>query len=202
MRWLESSPRRYDAGVCLLSLGHMAELVQGHDILDLGCGTGNMSVRLARGGAKVVGVDLSPEMLAVAREKVPPGPVRWLQTGAAELTDHFPERSFDTIVSVLLFSELSDAEQRLVLHECHSLLRPAGQLILADEVRAPSWLGRVLHNLLRVPLFLFTYLLTQTSTRPVAGLAEKLNQAGFRIMLHESNWLGDFSLVQAAKREE
>jgi ubiquinone/menaquinone biosynthesis C-methylase UbiE len=208
MRLLESAPERYDAGIHLLSLGHIervyrrvAELVHGTDVLDVGCGTGNMTVRLARRGLRVVGVDLSPEMLAVARKKLPTGSVRWLQTGAAELTDHFPERSFDTIVSILLFSEQSDAEQRLVLRQCHSLLRPDGRLIVADEVRAPTWWRRMLYFLLRVPLLLITYLLTQTSTHPVSGLEAKLNDAGFRIVLHERNWLGDFALIQAAKGE-
>lgn len=209
MRLLESAPQRYDTGIRVLSLGHIervyrrvAELVHGTEVLDLGCGTGNMLVHLAGRGLHLVGVDLSPGMLAVARGKILPGAARLVQTGVAELTDQFPEQSFDTIISILLFSELSEAEQRLVLHQCRSLLRSGGSLILADEVTAGTWLGRTLHNLLRVPLLLITYLLTQTSTRPVSGLEGKLNEAGFRIVLRESSRLGDFALVQATKREE
>lgn len=41
----------------------------GKEILDLACGTGEMSSRLARKGYKVIGVDLSPEMLEIAQEK-------------------------------------------------------------------------------------------------------------------------------------
>jgi ubiquinone/menaquinone biosynthesis C-methylase UbiE len=209
MRLLESAPQRYDAGVRLLSMGHIervyrrvAELVHGTEVLDLGCGTGNMLLHLAGRGLHLVGVDISPGMLAVARKKIPPGAARLVQTGVAELTDQFPGQSFDTIVGILLFSELSEAEQHLALHQCNSLLRSGGSLILADEVPAATWGGRTMHNLLRVPLLLIAYLLTQTSTRPVRDLEAKLNEAGFRIVLRESNRLGDFSLVQAAKREE
>ena len=38
-------------------------------ILDAGCGTGNFSIKLAERGAHVTGIDLSTEMMAVAREK-------------------------------------------------------------------------------------------------------------------------------------
>ena len=209
MRLLESAPERYDFGIRVLSLGHIdrvyrrvAELVRGPNVLDLGCGTGNMTMRLARLGLCVVGVDLSPEMLAVAKHKVPPGAaVRFVQTGAVELIDHFPAESFDTVVSILVFSELSDAERRLVLRQCRCLLRPGGRLILADEVRAPTFYRRMLHNLVRVPLSVITYLLTQTSTSPVSELKAKLSETGFSIIMEESNRLGDFALLEAEKRE-
>ena len=207
MRLLESAPERYDFGIRLLSLGHIdrvyrrvTELVRGPDVLDLGCGTGNLMMRLARLGVGVVGVDLSPEMLAVARNKILPGTtVSLVQAGAVELVDHFPTGSFDTIVSILVFSELSDAEQVLVLHQCRSLLRPGGRLILADEVRAPTLWQRSLHHLVRIPLSVITYVLTQASTSPVGDLKAKLSGAGFSIIMEEANRLGDFALVEAEK---
>ncbi len=209
MRVLESAPERYDFGIRLLSLGHIdrvyrrvAELARGPQVLDLGCGTGNLTMRMARLGFEVTGVDLSPEMLAVARRKIPPeAAVRWVQTGVAELIDHFAAGSFDTIVGILLFSELSDAEQRLVLRECCDLLRPGGRLILADEVRARTLPRRALHNLVRLPLSVITYLVTQASTAPVSDLKTKLNESGFSVILEEKNGLGDFTLVEAEKRE-
>jgi ubiquinone/menaquinone biosynthesis C-methylase UbiE len=209
MRLLESAPERYDFGIRLLSMGHIervyrraAELVRGPNVLDLGCGTGNLTIRLAGLGLSVVGVDLSPEMLAVAKRKVQPGAtVRWVQAGAVELIDHFSAESFDTIVGILVFSELSDAEQRAVLRQCRELLRPGGCLILADEVQPPTLLRRWLHRLVRVPLSILTYVLTQASTAPVGDLKAKLSEAGFRIIMEESKRLGDFALLEAEKRE-
>lgn len=209
MRVLESVPERYDLGIRLLSLGHInrvyrraVELVRGPDVLDLGCGTGALTIRLAKLGLCVVGVDLSPGMLAVVRRKLPSdAAVRLVQTGAAELIDHFRDESFNTIVSILLLSELSDAEQHLALRQCHNLLRPGGRLIVADEVRAATFLQRTLHKLVCVPLAIVTYALTQASTRPVDNLKAKLSEAGFSIIIEESSWLGDFTLVEAEKGE-
>lgn len=209
MRVLESASHRYDFGIRLLSFGHIervydrvAQLAQGPEVLDLGCGTGNLTLRLARRGLAVTGVDLSPEMLDLARRKTPRGAaLRWVQTSAVELIDEFKPESFDTITSVLLLSELSDAEQAEALRQCHRLLRPGGQLIIADEVRAPTLAGRALHNVVRLPLAALTYALTQTSTRPVRDLETKVAAAHFAAVRRESNRLGDFVLLQAEKRK-
>lgn len=209
MRLLESAPDRYDLGIRLLSLGRIdrvyaqaAQLARGEDVLDLGCGTGTLTSRLARPGVRVTGVELSPEMLAVARRKISPDSgVRWVQTSAVELIDHFSAESFDTIVSILMFSELSDSEQRLVLRQCMSLLRPGGRLIVADEVRPSSLLRRALHGIVRAPLAAITYALTQANTSPVSDLRHKVVEAGYSVMLEESSRLGDFALLEAGKRE-
>lgn len=210
MRLLESAPHRYDFGIRLLSFGHIervydrvAQLARGPDVLDLGCGTGNVALRLARRGLHVTGVDLSQDMLDLARQKIPPRvAVRWVRTSAVELIDQFQAESFHTITSVLLFSELSEGEQREALRQCHRLLRPGGQLIVADEVRPPTLARRALHSLVRLPLAVFTYVLTQTSTRPVRGLAAKVAEARFVAVSRESNCPADFILLQAKKREE
>lgn len=209
MRVLESACHRYDFGVRLLSLGHIMhvyerveQLTRGPAVLDLGCGTGNVALRLARHGFDVTGVDLSPEMLDVARQKTPSGgALRWIEASAIELVDHFQPESFDTITSVLLFSELSEAEQTETLRQCHRILRPSGQLIVADEVRPPTLGRRALRNLIRLPLAAVTYVLTQASTEPVRDLEAKVGAAHFALVRRESNRLGDFALLQAEKRE-
>lgn len=63
-------------------------------IVDLGCGTGNLSIPLAQSGLRVYGIDLSDDMLAVARDKIerqqrtfsfaPGGSVTWLQQDMRE----------------------------------------------------------------------------------------------------------------------
>jgi len=209
MRILESYFQRYDFGIRILSLGRIesvydqvARLARGPRVLDLGCGTGNVALRLAARGLDLTGVDLSPEMLDFARRKVIPGAsLRWVEAGAVEIIDHFQPASFDTITSALLFSELSASEQAETLRQCHHLLRAGGQLIVADEVSPPTIPQRALQALLRLPVAAITYALTQTTTRPVRGLEDKVAAAHFRIIRRESNRLGDFVVLEAEKVE-
>jgi len=178
------------------------ELAHGPGILDLGCGTGNLALRLAARGLHVTGVDLSPDMLDVAREKAPASvALRWVQAGAAELIDHFQPATFDTVISVLVFSELSASEQTETLRQCHLLLRTGGQLIVADEVRAATFARRAIQNLVRIPLAAVSYALTQTGTRVVRDLEPRVAAAPFRIIRREANHLGDFVLLEAVKEE-
>jgi ubiquinone/menaquinone biosynthesis C-methylase UbiE len=209
MRILESAPRRYDWGIRLLSLGRIdsiygrvADLARGPETLDLGCGTGSLARRLAARGQRVTGLDLSPEMLDLARQRTSPSAaLRWVQAGAVELVDCFAPESLDTIVSVLMFSELSAAERTETLRQCHRLLRAGGQLLIADEVRAPTVARRALQFLLRAPLAAITFLLTQATTHAVGGLEREVSAARFSVIRRESHGLGDFLLLEATKQE-
>jgi len=213
MKVLESAPRRYDLGIRLLSLGRisrvhreMAErgVSDGKRALDIGCGTGSLAIACARRGAQVTGIDISPHMLDIARRKVEQAEladsITLLQMSAIELDERFEPQSFDTIMSSLTFSELSDDEQRFVLRQCHRLLKDGGRLIIADETVPPSWPRRLLHLLVRLPLVVLTYVLTQTTTRAVAHLESKIADAGFEIEWASASLLGDFKIISAIKR--
>lgn len=212
MKILESAPRRYDLGIRLLSLGRISRVHQemaergvsdGSRALDIGCGTGSLTIACARRGAQVTGIDISPQMLDIARRKVEQAEmadsITLVQMSAIDLDERFEPQSFDTVMSSLTFSELSDDEQRFVLRQCHRLLRNDGRLIIADETVPPSWPKRLLHLLVRLPLVALTYVLTQTTTRAVAHLESKIADAGFRLEWTHGNLLGDFETVAAVK---
>jgi len=192
MKWLETTPGAYDQGIRLLTLNKLhllkeriaAQMVHpGDRVLEIGCGTGTLSVLMGRGGARVTGVDASPWMLAEARDKVAAegvtDQVTLLDMDATVLTDHFGSGSFDVIVSTLVFSELFDDERRFVLEECRTLLAPGGRLIIADEVIPHRLLSRLVYYLVRGPLVLITWLLTRTTTHPLKRLPTELTTAGF-----------------------
>jgi ubiquinone/menaquinone biosynthesis C-methylase UbiE len=215
MKALESAPRRYDFGIRLLSLGHIDKVhrriaekfaAEGVRVLDVGCGTGSLAVVLARRGARVTGIDMSPQMLDIARRKVEQagleGGVALVQMSAIDLDESFEASSFDLIASTLVFSELSDDEQRFVLRQCRRLLVDGGRLVIADETVPALWFKRLLHLLVRLPLLVVTYVLTQTSTRAVRDLASKIAAAGFQIEWEEATFLGDFQIVAALSRRE
>ncbi len=214
MRLLESAPRRYDLGIRLLSLGRIgrvhARMVEqvgvGDRVLDIGCGAGSLALRCAGRAAQVTGIDISPQMLDMARGKVEAAglqdQVELREMSAIDLDEAFPDGSFDVVVSSLVFSELSEDEQGFVLRECRRLLRDGGRLVIADEVVPRRWPLRLLNRVLRLPLVVLTYILTQTTTRAVVGLEERITGAGFAIRAVETSLLGGLTLVVAAKNEE
>lgn len=131
--------RNYDSSLAGSTLFQVDEgFVERHcptprRVIDLGCGTGRTLIALARRGHDVVGVDLSAEMLRVAREKVKAASHRanLLQANLTEL-GCFADGSFDA--AVCLFSTLGmvvGAEQRRrVVEHVFRILRPRGRFIL------------------------------------------------------------------------
>ncbi|MFQ5513264.1 MAG: corrinoid protein-associated methyltransferase CpaM [Myxococcota bacterium] len=210
MRILESAPKRYDAGIGLLTLGAVgraydrlvSRIPEGARVIDIGCGTGALTLRAARRGACVKGIDVNPEMLERARERVRAAGlearVELVEMGVAEL-DREERESYDVVVSGLCFSELSPDEQRYALRQVARLLRADGLLLVADEVRPSGPVARAAQRLLRAPLVAITYLITQQTTHPVSGLPERIAESGLRIESQRSSALGGFIEIVARR---
>lgn len=122
---------------------------QPQQILDLGCGTGSMTIPLKQAfpGAVVTGLDLSPYMLAVAEDRSRDAGVdiEW-QHGTAE-SIQFGSGSFDLITAALLFHETPPAVTQIILAECYRLLSPCGSILILDgnqrTLRSLDWLNNV-----------------------------------------------------------
>ncbi|MCA9541842.1 MAG: methyltransferase domain-containing protein, partial [Myxococcales bacterium] len=210
MKVLESTPERYDRGIRMLSGGRIEQVYDriaeavaapGRRVLDVGCGTGGVALACAARGAQVTGIDINAGMLEVARGKPVPsdGSVEWLELGAAEIEDRFPEASLDAVVSCLAMSELSPDEQDYTLHIALGRLVPGGVLLIADETAPESGLARLGYRLRRLPRLVATYLLTQTTTRPVMDLAERARAAGFADVEETRPWDGSFLFVRGVR---
>jgi ubiquinone/menaquinone biosynthesis C-methylase UbiE len=100
------------------------------DILDVGCGTGEMSMVLAAIGHTVCGVDLSDGMLAKAKEKATKRkiPVNF-KIGDAESLP-YDDRSFDLVINRHLLWTLPDPDK--ALSEWKRVLRPEGKVAVID----------------------------------------------------------------------
>jgi malonyl-CoA O-methyltransferase len=109
--------------------------LSGARVADLGCGTGRYALQLARFGAReVAGIDLSPEMLRVARRKSErsedgPLPVTWRE---GDLCGCLPaeDNTFDAAVCALVVSFLPELAEPF--HEIARVLRPGGTLVVSD----------------------------------------------------------------------
>ena len=93
----------------------------GEEILDLGCGDGQLSVRLAAGGAKVRGVDASAGMVESARSRGVAA-----EQGSAEALP-FGEARFDAVFSNAVLHWVRD--QDAMMREVHRVLRPGGRFV-------------------------------------------------------------------------
>jgi SAM-dependent methyltransferase len=111
-------------------------------LADLGCGPGHVSAWLAARGADVVGIDLSPGMIAIAREEYPEVEFREGDLRALPAEDG----EFGAAVAFYSIIHLAADELGRAVAEMHRVLRPSGRLLVAfhvgTEVRhLDSWLG-------------------------------------------------------------
>ena len=211
MKILESTPERYDHGIRLLSGGRIGEVyvriaqmvaAPGRRVLDVGCGTGGVSLACAARGADVIGIDRNPGMLEVARAKATaglPGKVEWIELAAAEIGDRISAASLDAAVACLSFSEFSLDEQAYVLEVLRTRLRPGGDLVLADEVVPQGRFRRMAGRVRRLFVSAVTYVLTQARTRPLEDPTALIARAGFVEVESVRLWSGSFLILHAAR---
>lgn len=99
-------------------------------VLDVGTGTGIVAHAISPLVAEVVGVDISPDMLArawasrVANEVFEEGDVRSLR---------FPDNSFDKVTARMVFHHLIEKGDD-AMRECHRVLKPGGRMVLSEGV--------------------------------------------------------------------
>jgi demethylmenaquinone methyltransferase/2-methoxy-6-polyprenyl-1,4-benzoquinol methylase len=107
-----------------------------HRILDVACGTGEQAIMLAKAGLDVTGIDLSPAMLGVARDKSPPT-VSYFRGNAENLP--FSPGSFDCVTISLALHEMASETRRATTGEMLRVLNPGGKLIVFDYAAAENF---------------------------------------------------------------
>ncbi len=99
----------------------------GELVLDAGSGTGNLSMRMRRLGAKVVSMDFSPVALAIHRSKEPSA----VQVEASlEAPLPFPDGIFNSVACTSVLFAISEAGARSALREFRRVLKPGGRLLV------------------------------------------------------------------------
>ncbi len=114
--------------------------VQGN-VLDVACGTGDMAVSLVERGCTVTGIDLSEEMLAIARQKAPI--VTFMIADAEHLP--FPDASFDAVTCAFGVRNFVHLEQGL--KEMLRVLKPGGTMVILELATPDNPLVKPFYNL-------------------------------------------------------
>ena len=120
----------------------LAEPAPGRTILDLCTGTGEVAIRLARRGARVIAVDVTPDMLERARAKAARKaaglPIDW-RLGDARSLD-LADLSVDAVTVSFALHDMPRPARLGVLREALRVTR--NRLVILDYDLVPSWLGR------------------------------------------------------------
>lgn len=161
-------------------------------VLDLACGTGTLLNNLLPfvPAENLFGIDVSTEMLTVAREKLPTEVNLSVGSG-----DHLPfaEASFEQVISTSSFHYFRKPEQ--VLQEARRVLKPEGHLLITDWCRdyITCWL---------LDRYLQWFNEAHYHTYSTQELQTLLQQANFRqnsIESYKINWFWGMMTAQAVK---
>jgi SAM-dependent methyltransferase len=124
--------------------------IRGKSVLDLGCGSGENLIPLVKRGAQVIAMDISPELVDLARRRLASYQISdetvTVQVGSAYETG-LPDESIDVVFAMALLHHLDLAKVR---DEIYRILRPGGRFILREPIRFSPTL-RALRRLFPAP---------------------------------------------------
>jgi 2-polyprenyl-3-methyl-5-hydroxy-6-metoxy-1,4-benzoquinol methylase len=134
---LENSDFEPDGPFCL----SLAQQLGGR-VLELGCGTGRVTIPLARQGIKITGLDIVPEMIACAQRKAGNLPIEWVE---ADVRDFHLERQFNLICAPgCVFEHLLERKDQEAMLACvHKHLAREGVFVIATRFPHPDFMVEV-----------------------------------------------------------
>ncbi len=178
----------YDLFTSLLGLGvhgansrmvvEMAQIKSSDKVLDVGCGTGNLTLTAQKyvgPSGSVYGIDASPEMIEVARKKAKRNNAATMfEIGLIEKIP-FPEATFDDVVNRLMIHHLPGDLKRKGIAEIFRVLKPGGRLFIADFMPPSNpFLAHILfpfvgHRMMRFDVGVIPPILTEVGFGDVAS---------------------------------
>lgn len=125
-----------------------AGLTEGSRVLDVGCGTGTLTVMAKRAhpGATVVGLDPDGRALAVARQKSAGLDIDWRQARAQSIP--YPDHAFDRVLTSLVLHHLDQPAKRAALREMRRVLADDGRLAVLDLTAPDAGWARLVGRLM------------------------------------------------------
>lgn len=128
--WASFTPTAMFTTPVAAQLVKFAEIASGEQVLDVGTGTGVVAITAARAGARVTGLDLTPELLDEARGNARIArteDIVWTEGDAEHLP--YPDASFDVVVSQ--FGHMFAPRPQIAIAEMRRVLKPGGRIACA-----------------------------------------------------------------------
>ncbi len=172
----------------------MAKLREAKSVLDIGCGTGNLSLEIVKrlpSGGRVIGVDAGEKMVTLARNKrqIPEKQINFLQVSAENIA--FTDETFDCVYNVFLLHHLPMELKLVAINEMYRVLKKEGVLVMVDVDRPSNLLGWLIG--------LTRFYVKEIRDNMKTPLCLLLSNAGFKdVSVVKKKW-GIFSYIHATK---
>ena len=173
-RWRGSASGAITEGLERRLILELAGDVRGRQVLDVGCGDGDLAAELSRRGAHVVGIDSSKAMIEAAKQRAERDRLDAAFEVASAQELPFPPECFDMVVAITILCFVEDPAP--VFHEMARVLRPGGHLVIGELGKWSSWAAAR-----RIRGWLGSRLWRKGKFRKPRELCSLARQAGLRV---------------------
>jgi SAM-dependent methyltransferase len=173
-----------------------AHIMPGFRVLDLGCGTGTLTVLIKQmhPHAEITGIDGDQTVLGIAHTKAAQGGTEIQFDWGMAYQLPYPDNSFDRVLSSLVIHHLTTDEKQRAFQETFRILKPGGELLVIDFGKP--------HNVLAWVISIAIRRLERAEDNVKGLLPEMLRRAGFQdvqIVDQFMNFFGTIALYRGRK---